>query len=168
MPGPIGGLRDRLIHESLYRLVRDALLDNLGWGAPGRAHLPLNVVRTPVDPHTDVPLNTMTVTPEDIAGEPYELGSHASVDTHPFWVDFYGENEDVAGQVIGDVREILRGKIAGRTAPVLDVYDFDLATPVVLFSCVLEDVRTHRAHEVTRAHEQHWRAVSVDVVDEVD
>lgn len=168
MTAPMGGYRDRLITESLFRLVRTSLLDVLGWNAPGRANRPLTVRSTPVGAAEEVPLNTLVVSAEDVAGENIEIGSHAAEDTHPHWVDFYAENDDVGAHLIGDVREILRGKLAGRSAPVLDVYDWDQATPPLLFSCLLERIRSDRAHGFTRAHEAHWYACEVDVVDEVD
>lgn len=167
MPGPMGGRRDRLIHENVFRLVRDSLND-LGWGDAGRAHRPLSVRITGVGPQEEVPLNTLVVSAEDTSGEGIELGSFASEDTRPFYVDFYAENDVIGAHCIGDVREILRGKLAGRVAPVLDVYDYDVDPPELLFSCLIDEVTTDRAHEYSRPHEAHWYSCAFIVLDEVD
>lgn len=165
---PIGGLRSRLIHESLHRLVR-TILEDLGWFAAGRSHLAINVVPEAVDAHREVPLNTLAISAEDTSSEDLELGSLLSADTTTYWIDFYAENEAVGTHLMGDVREALRGKHAtiGRTAPVLDVWDYNLATPVVVFACSIDNVVSDRGHGFTRAFERYWFALRLDVVDDV-
>ncbi len=167
MPAPAGGLRDRLIFTALYELVQE-ILDTMGWFDSGRQHAPINMVGEAVDVHDSIPVNTLSVSAESVDSEEAELGSLSEEQRHPYFVDFYSEDDSVGAALIGDVREGLKGKLAGRTGPVLDVWDDTLATPALAFTCVLENVVSDRAHEFTDAHRKHWYSVSLDVVDDVD
>lgn len=163
----IGGLRDRLIHDALYRLVEE-ILTTLGWMNPGRQHAPINLVPVAVDEHDEIPANTLTVSPEDVDGTDAEMGSLLEERRTGYWIDFYAEDDAVGKDLIGDLRDALKGKMAGRTGPVLDVFDTTLATPALAFSCVLEGIRTDRAHGFTEAHRRHWFELALEVVDDVD
>lgn len=163
----VGGLRARLIHDSAYEMIRAALSD-LGWFDSGRRHEPVTMVAKPVSNDDQVPFNTLTVSSTDVSDDPIEMGSTLSEDRWTFYVDFYGEDDLVARHIVHDIRDVVRGKLPsiGRAGPVLDVYDYRLATPVVLFRCELENVVVDRANTFTRPWQRHWWAVRFDVVDE--
>ncbi len=162
---PAGGLRDRLILRALYDLVEDILI-TLGWFDAGRQHLAINLIGRAVDDHEVIPLNTLAVSAENVDSEDAEIGSLLEVQQHPYFIDFYAEDDAVGASLIADVREGLKGKLAGRTGPVLDVFDTTLATPALAFSCILEDVTTDRAHGFTEEHRRHWYSCALVVVDE--
>ena len=164
-----GGKRDRLIRDAVATTIRDALTD-LGWFGTGRRHQPIVWRDEAVTEVTaEVPLNTITVASEDMSDVEAELGSLLSEDRWPFWVDFYAESEDVGKEVIGDVRDIMRGKhpTVGRDAPVVRVYNvFEDPVPLdPVFVLEVENVEIDRGRETTRPFEQFWFACSFDVVD---
>lgn len=167
MPTPAGGLRDRLIFTALFETVEE-IISTLGWLDSGRQHLPINLIGRAVDEHETVPLNTLAVSAEGVDGEDGEMGSLLEEQRHPYFVDFYAEDDAVGAHLIGDIREALKGKHAGRTGPVLHVFDSTLATPALAFSCVIENVVSDRAHGFTEEYRRHWYSVSLDIVDDVD
>ncbi len=162
------GRRDRLIQESAYRMIVDAL-GTIGWFDAGRNHQPILAQSAPVDEHVEIPVNTLTVVMEDSPSSDLQMGDNAQSFAHSFWVDFYAENDAVGRQLIGDVRYILQGlhSAAGRNFSVLDIYDYDQATPAVLFRCGIQDVVTDRGHDYTQAHRKFWFTCRFDVEDDV-
>lgn len=164
-----GGVRDRLIRDAVATVIK-AGLEELGWFDTGRQN---RVVRWRDEPVTgvdeEVPLNTITCSSEDMRPTEIEVGTLLTEDRWEFWVDFYGESEAVAKQVVGDVRDLLRGKhpSIGRTAPVIPVYDVTQepvpAEPV--FYLEVEDVETDRARNTSKPFEQFWFSVDFTVVD---
>lgn len=163
-----GGLRDRLIRDAVATVVKDGLT-TIGWFDEDRRHAPI-VWRD--DPVTDVdevvPLNTLSVVSEDMSDAEIELGTTLTEDRWEFWVDFYAESVDVGKQLIGDVRDILRGKdIAGRTAPIIAVFDVtqDPVPTEPAFYVEIENVETDRSRTATRPFEQFWFTCTFHVVD---
>lgn len=164
-----GGKRDRLIRDAVATVVRDGLTA-LGWFDSGRRHRPVVWRDEAVTTVTvEVPLNTISVVSEDLRGFEAELGSTLSEDRWSFWVDFYAESEDLGKEMIGDVRDILRGKhpTAGREAPTVAVYDVyqDPVPDDPAFVLEIENVEIDRGRDTTKPFEQFWFACSFDVVD---
>ena len=166
-----GGIRDRLIRDAVATTVRQALTD-LGWFGPGRAHLPLLWRDNPVtEIDVEVPLNTLAVFVDDMNADEIELGSMYSEERHDCWADFYTENADLGKHVIGDVRDILRGKhpSIGRTAPVIPVYDVtqDPVPAEPAFILEVDRVEAERVggRDTSRPFEQFWFVCSFQVVD---
>jgi hypothetical protein len=166
-----GGKRDRLIRDAVAGVVKDGI-DSLGWLSGTRKHLPINWRDEAItETDTVVPLNTITLVSDSERDEERELGTNATEDRWSFWVDFYAENEDIGREMIGDVRDILRGKYPsiGRTAPVVLVYDPLSDPPELLFGLEIENVEPDRPPRQTqRPFEQFWFTCSFDVVDERD
>lgn len=162
----VGGLRARLIHDSLYNMVKTGLTD-LGWFTAGREHLPLSTRSTAVQNDEEISLNTLVVSSEDTISKDDEMGSDMAEHRTTFYVDFYAENEVVGKHLIGDVRDILAGRMpsVGRSAPILPVYDYTQATPPVITTCELEDILVDRAHDFPKAFQKYWFACRVVVVD---
>jgi hypothetical protein len=163
-----GGLRDRLIEMAVRRVITEGL-QALGWFSEGRAHAPIHVVAEPVDTDREVPANTLAITPDPFSSELIEMGSELSEDRRFYYVDFFAENTGVGRHLIGDVRDLLRGKMpgAGRSRSNLPVWDPrtpDATTPA--FVADIEGVIVEEAREGTRAHQRHWFMCRFEVVDE--
>lgn len=163
----VGGLRARLIYDSFWHMLDDAL-SALGWYAMGTQHDPVALAPEPVDFNKDIPLNTVALAELTSRSEGAEMGSNLEDDTTTFYVDFFAEDDAMGKHLIGDVRDILRGKIhaIGRSAPMLVVRDWRQPDPKpVLFTCEFQDVVPDRAHNWPHPWQQHWFTCRVDLVD---
>lgn len=162
----VGGLRVRLINDSMFQLVLNGL-GALGWFDTGARHRPIVMIAEPVRWDEEVQLNTVAVTSTNTTDDELELGSNAAENRHTFYIDFYAEDDSIGRHLIHDVRDVLRGKFPSisRSRPILPVYDFTLATPVETFVCEIENVLVDRAHDFPRAWQRHWFTVRCDVVD---
>lgn len=167
MPNPVGGYRARIIQDSTHAMMRDAL-DALGWMDATPAHQAVNLVAEPVDSHEHVPFNTVAVYFANVGDTDLELGSNASEDRWFGVVDIYAEDEAIGRWLSHDVRDILRGKFPsiGRTQANVQVIDYDLATPVVVFVVDIENVAGDRALARGRAFEEFWWVVAFEAVDD--
>lgn len=169
-PTVVGGLRSRLIFDNLFYLIKDNLT-TIGWlnGDGSRRHQPVNLVVEAQDLTTEVPINTLSISDENVSSEPWEIGSQLTQDTRYYYVDLFAESDPVGKHLIGDVRDILAGKFAslGRTAPVLEVYDLrNNGQPnTLLFTCDLIDIRVDRAHGYREAWLRHWYSIQLALLD---
>lgn len=164
----VGGLRQRLIKDSLFYVLQDSLTQ-LGWfdGSRG-SHLPINFVPEPHENEDLIPLNTLTMAELDLREDLLEMGSATGVETTwILYVDFYAENNPLGREVINDVRDILAGRIPqiGRDDPSIDVYDYRQATPPKLFSVDLENIMVDRAEGFPKPYQKHWYTCRFDVLD---
>lgn len=173
---PTGGLRTRLIHESLLALAR-AILEGQGWFDAGRAHEPINIVPEAVPAHVTVPPNTLSIFFDTIDDDESECGSSATDDRYAVVIDFYAQpdvegrpsiGEAVGTDVIGDIRAGLLGQLPdlGRTVPIVEVLDYRNPTPDYLFYVTVEHMRRDRAHDFREAWRRFWFSLSFDLVDE--
>ncbi len=162
----VGGLRARLIRDSVFHAV-DTALANLGWyqASPNRAQVSFRAFPYAAD--VQVPPNTLALSDETDNSVPMELGSELTEFTWPMFIDVYGEDDAIALHLAGDVADILAGRMAsvGRGRPTIDVYDYTLATPVVIFSVEVVDVRKDRAHGFHQPWLRFWRSVTFHIVD---
>lgn len=157
MTAYVGGLRDRLIHDSLFNLVKSGL-EVTGW-MPGGVNAPLdypvNVVSGQMDWTQEIPWNTVSVAAYDTTDIPWEVGSDLRQNRLLYYIDVYGSNEAIGLQLSGDVRDIIRGKFSAlssfATPEVLWVWDYTLATPTQIFYCEVDTVRRDRP-VTTRVH----------------
>lgn len=161
-----GGIRYRLIHESLFRMLEDCL-DELGWfdNQPGRENV--RFIAEPLPVSEEIPLNTLALADFDLIEDEAELGSDYSTTTWTFYVDFYAADKSIGIHLINDVRDIMRGKMhaLGRTAPVLQVYDWTLATPSEIFWCDIQDVILDKPEIPSEAWLKNWYSCRFDLVD---
>lgn len=167
----IGGLRDRLIHDSIYHLVKDGLT-TLGWfpgGAQAPAQYPISVVAEQLDWNVEIPLNTISVAAYSTSDTEWELGSDLRQNSWSFYVDVFGANEALGLQLSGDVRDILRGKFSALsnfiTPETLNVLDYTLATPTLLFQCDVRNVNRDRAVQTTHRWGNYLFSISCVVLD---
>lgn len=162
----VGGLRARLIRDSLFHMLHDSL-SSLGWFSANRRHQPLIFTGTDIDRLTEVPLNTLVLSDDNLTEVDFELGSNGVESTWTYYVDFYAEDDSVGKHLIHDVRDILGGRMStiGRTHPVCPVYDYRQATPSLIFYVDLERIVVDRAHDFPKMWQKHWYACRFDVID---
>lgn len=167
----VGGLRDRLILDSIYYLVRNGL-ETLGWfpgGAQAPADHPVTVVAEQLDWNVEIPLNTISVAAYSTSDTEWELGSDLRQNAWAFYVDVFGANEPLGLQLSGDVRDILRGKFSALanyiTPETLQVLDYSLATPVPIFTCELRNVNRDRAVQTAHRWGNYLFSISCTVLD---
>lgn len=162
----VGGLRARLIRDSVYNAINNALAD-LGWFEASANRAPVTFRPAPCPLDEQVPPNTLALSDENNDAADLELGSALAEFTWSMFVDIYGEDDAVALHLAGDVADILAGRMpsVGRSRPVIDVYDYTLATPVVIFTVEVIEVHKDRAHGYPQPWLRFWRSVPFKVVD---
>lgn len=166
MSTPVGGLRARLIRESLFRMLHTAVTD-LGWFAPGRNHSPLTFNSDPITDLREIAPNSAALADFDTNDGEVELGSLLTDVTWRFYVDMYAESEALGLHFSRDIKDILQGRMSsiGRTRPDFGVTDFTAATPSVIFFCEIIGVRVDRPITASKDHDKFWYTVRFDVVD---
>lgn len=166
MTSLVGGLRVRMIRESLYQMVRDSL-DELGWFNPNRKHEPVSFPSEPADRDEQITLNTLSLSVEDASDVPTGLGESDVEERVLYYIDFYAENDAIGLEMAHDIRDILAGRHTGtsRTSSNLEVYDFREATPPVVGVVHIENVEVDRAHTFPKPWLKNWYQIGFDVVD---
>lgn len=161
-----GGLRVRLIKESVYNMINDAL-DDLGWFDSDRKHSPVQFLPSIVPDNEAVPLNTAALSNLDMYENDWEMGTMLAEHRWSLYVDFFGENDAVATHFIHDVKDIVGGRMpsVGRSKPIVVVYDYSVATPTEIFTCDIENVRVDRATVFERQFQRFWFSCRFDVLD---
>lgn len=167
MAEPQGGLRDRMVFESFAMMLKDSL-DQLGWFDDDRAHSPIHWRTSIVPESEEVPINTLAMSSEDSTHIDMEIGSGLSEDRMFVLTDFYAENDALGRHLMGDVRDVLRGKMpdVDRTDPVFTVYDLRDDPPTPLFVAEIEGVRLDRAHGFDTPFRRHWFSVLCQLIEE--
>lgn len=163
----VGGLRDRLLKDSLYAHVA-AALDALGWLDTSRRHRPINLIEKPE--HWDVAVAPNTVAVDFVGSdvEEWEVGSLLTSDIHVGHVEIYAETDSLGTHLAEDIRDWLRGRLQEPPVPMMfPIYDFRQgATPAVIGRMDIGDVSTVR--NVTVNDEiwlRHWFRVRCEIRD---
>jgi len=167
MANYVGGLRLRLIKESYFNMVKDALED-LGWFEEGRNHLPISVVPEQVDNSVEIKANIVGISTEDLDEEEAEIGSNLTKNSWEVYADILAEDEAIGIHLSGDIRDILSGKFAsiGRTRPNLEVKDLTPNNDETIFTCSLENIQLNRVRDWdTGSYNKYWWVVACIVVD---
>lgn len=161
-----GGTRYRLIYDSLYYMVSDALND-LGWFDEHPSRKTVNFVYEPVENLEEVQLNTLAIADSDMTDTPFEIGSNLGEIDWTIYIDFYAENKSIGIDLVNDIRDILKGRMPniGRTHPVLEVLDYRLATPTEAFHCYVEEVVIDKAIGFEDPYRRHWYTVRLVLQD---
>lgn len=164
-----GGLRARLIHDNIFRLVKDGLGD-LGWLDNNRDHKPFALHYQQVDNDEKVEPNIVCVTVEDVTEDLIEMGSDLSDHYWNYYIDLYVENDVIGLHVGTDIKDILKGRLnqsVDVVGPNVTVYDLSLssATPVPIFHVEIQDVDINKSRFFHRAFQKYTWVISFRVVD---
>lgn len=173
MSAYVGGVRDRLIFDSVYAEIRDAL-DGLGWfddpvdsqGDPLRR--PFRLQPEGFGDDGPVTPNVAGVTFSTYDGDDeMEMGSMLTENRLVFYVDVYAENDDVGRHLAGDLRDLLRGRMPsiGRGRPYVDVLDYNQATPTTVFTVEIANVSSDHPVGAGVEHRKHWWVLRFEIVD---
>lgn len=163
---PVGGLRNRLIKESFYRMLR-AALDDLGWLDTDEWFDPVTVRSTFVDDEEEIVPNVVALADDDQLSAELEMGSNLTEFRLPYFIDVYAQSAAVGQHLATDIRDILQGRFPsiGRNASNFTVMNYAQATPTDLFTCDIEEIEVNRAHNFTKEYEKYWYAIYCEIVD---
>lgn len=161
MTDVVGGLRARLIHDSLSDVITYGL-GAQGWFDTGRAHQPIKVLH---GPHTwDVPVdyNALVIITQTVDNDEIEVGSNLTLDSSTHTVELYAESDSLGLELANDIRDVLRGRLPGTHLGSLPILDFRQATPIPLGYAVVDDVRVQRVvDQVPEAWARHVFTVRI-------
>lgn len=162
----VGGLRDRLILDNMYFLVREGLTA-LGWFGSGRDHQPITLTVDQVDDDTELLPNIIAITIEDVNPDDLEMGSNYREYLWQAWVDVYAEDTPVGKHLAGDIRAILEGKLPsiGRVGEDIPIMNYDLATPVEIFTVEIRDVAQGRQRAYVKPFQRFWWTIGFSIFD---
>lgn len=156
-----GGLRDRMVLESLRKNIVDHL-DSLGWSDPNRYHDAIDYVDGFPEINDDVSLNTIAFSADRSSGFDLEMGSLAEEHGLSYFVDMFMEGDAVGWHISGDVYAFLK---KNRKLP---VWDFAQVTDPIDFYVDVEEVERTKPTRVTQAYQKHWFTVAFLVSDTRD
>lgn len=161
-----GGLRHRLIRDSVYKYVVNGLT-TLGWFNDEPWHLAITVRPDAVSDNEEIVLNVLALADEGILSIDQELGSYFAEHRWNVYWDFYAESETIGLAVIHDIRDILDGRYPsiGITQAQCPVLDFTQATPSQIFTVDFEDVQVDRAHGFPKEWQRVWFSCNFTIVD---
>ncbi len=149
----VGGLRDRMLHESLSNHIQGELT-TLGWFDGGRDHTPITLIQGFPNDTDDVVLNTMAFSVEEASGEDLEMGNNSETHQTMFFVDMFMEDDSVGWHLSGDVYAFLKEN------PHLDVFDYGTGGNPVDFKVELMEVDRRKPTRAVNAWQRHWFTVS--------
>lgn len=156
-----------MIRDSYRNMVVEGLT-SLGWFDANRRHLPFAVTDRPQKWDDPIRFNSLVISLEDRIDAEAELGSNLTVDTWTSYVDFYAESDDLGLQVMGDVCDILRGKMPsiGRTQPSFEAFDYREDPPEMFTTIQVQNILEDRARNFPNEWQSHWFVVRADLEDE--
>lgn len=164
----VGGLRARLIRESLFHKL-DTALTSLGWFDPTRPHSPITFVQKKYNQSEPILINSIGLSDESTSDDAeVELGSNLSEDRWTMYVDFFAESDAIGLHLIRDVRDVLLGKMPSISCgdPSFDVFNYTQATPSIIFRCQIENIMIDRPDTFLHPWLEHWYACQFVVVDQ--
>jgi len=166
----VGGLRSRLVKESVYSLIYDGL-DELGWFDTNREHEPVEMIPRPLDWNEEARPNLIALSEEDVDELEMELGSNLSEFYWDFYIDVYAEDGSIGMHLAGDIKDILQGRFTSiiSVGPVIPVIDYTqtAATPIELFNVNVEEVSMSKVRrDAPKAFQRNWWVIYFKVVDE--
>lgn len=166
-----GGKRDRMVWMSVWTMLRDGL-DQLGWltdpVAAGYPRQPVTIPWGGIPDGEPIRPNAISVMPEDIDYVNMETGSDLQSGNRFFVVDIYAEDHAVGVNLRGDLSAMLRGNYPsiGRDRSVVEVYDYDMATPGLIAVMDIVNVSDDRAQSAKQPWERFWYSILFTVEDE--
>lgn len=166
MTTPVGGLRHRLIRDSLFHMVHDSL-NALHWFDTGRPYAPITFRYGTYNHQESIDVNTLALADETHSDVDIELGTLLSEHRWVCYLDFFGDSDALALHIIGDVKDILEGRFPsiGRGTPNFIAYDYTHATPPPFATIEIEGCVIDRAREFHKPWEEHWYSCQFQLVD---
>ena len=155
-----GGLRDRMIHESVLQAIK-ADLTTRGWFDDGRHHDPSVLIDEYPEDEDRVEINTIAISMGDGDGLLVEMGSPMENHEQAMFVDIYAESDSLGRHIQGDIYEFLR------KSEKIQVYDYRETVPTEEFWAHIEeeDVVKRRGGTVNQAWKKHWYVIAFTVTD---
>lgn len=165
----VGGLRSRLVYDSVWNMINDALT-SIGWFDAGREHEDLTFLPEPVDPDEEVKLNTVVLTAEDAGTFDIEVGSQFADHNRTFYVDIYAENYSLGEHLAFDLRDIIEGRWPshGRDYPGTHIYDYTQGTPPTIGFLEFDFVTVDRAiqsGQFVKPWQKYWWSIAFTATD---
>lgn len=139
----VGGLRVRLLRDSLHSLIDDSLRD-FGWYDTDRSHRTVVFLASPLPWNVPVEPNTIALELEDSASAEVELGSGLTMETITAYVDIYAQNDSFGVDISNDIRDVLRGRLGPLSQGAVPIYDYRQATPPVIGHMIVDNVSAVR------------------------
>lgn len=162
----VGGLRMRLLHDSLHALVVEGLTE-LGWLDAGRTHDPIRILTQPT--RWDVPIkpNIVAIDHESVDTTEFEVGSLLTEDTVISYVEIYAESDSLGMDLSNDIRDMLRGRLTMATIHgTFPIYDFRHATPTTIGHATVATVNSLRNAAISEENwVRHWFRVRAEILD---
>ena len=166
MTAVVGGLRARLLRDSLIYVVRNGL-SLAGWMDEDRYHLPLQFLQGPH--HWEIPttFNTLVFTSQGVETEEAELGSNLTTDTAIITIDLYAQSDSLGVEVTNDARDLLRGRLpGGAERSMVPILDFRQPTPATIGYAQVDHVGVQRSiNQVVEEWARHVFTVTVRLKD---
>jgi hypothetical protein len=161
----VGGLRARLLHDSLFAVIEDGL-DILGWLDPDRSHRPIRFQAEPPSWNQPVEPNVIALQVASVDTDEVEVGSWLTTDTAVVYVNVYAESDSFGLDISNDLRDLLRGRLPSDGTGTFAIYDYRNATPPVVGHFSVRDVSALRNLSVTEdAWTRHWFRVRCEIQD---
>lgn len=161
----VGGLRARLLQDSLFAVVEGAL-DVLGWLDLERSHRPLRLQSEPPAWTQPVEPNTVTVQMASVDTDEVEVGSWLTTDTIVAYVNVYAENDAFGVDLTNDLRDVFRGRLPVPGTGSFPIYDYRQATPPVVGYFAITETSALRNLSVSQeVWMRHWFRVRCVVRD---
>jgi hypothetical protein len=161
-----GGLRDRLLKDSFFAQVQQAL-DVLGWFETGRSHKLVTLLDQPN--HWDVPCEPNTIAVNFLGSEisEWEVGSLLTSDIHVGIIEIFAENDSLGTHLSNDLRDWLRGRLQAATGLTFPIYDYQQgATPPIIGYMDVNNVSALRNVTVNeQVWMRHWFRVRCEIRD---
>jgi hypothetical protein len=168
-PGPppplVGGLRARLLRDSCI-LALETGLDELGWFDNGRRHRSITFAKEPLRYDEPVEPNLIGLSLGDLSETDIEVGSSLVTASWALAVDVFAEDESLGQHLWGDIRDLLRGRLASRVRSTVPIMDLRQATPSqVGYAEVVDVIATRQWAMVEAPWQRTWFRVEATVED---
>lgn len=165
MTDVVGGLRTRLVYDSIFNALNDGLTA-LGWFDAGRNHLPVTFHSEPIESDVEVQLNTVAFAEGPMFDRDREMGSNMSSAEYAFYIDVYAESGPVGRALANDLRDLIKGRHGGRTTSTFTIWDYREDPPVELGWVDVERVNIYKEDAPTRPWQRFWYTIRFDITDD--
>lgn len=161
----VGGLRARLLTDSLFALVEDGL-EILGWLDVDRSHRPVRLQAEPPPRNEPIEPNLVAIQIASIVNEEIEVGSWLTTDTATAYVNVYAESDSFGVDISNDLRDLLRGRLPSDGTGTFPIFDYRQATPPIIGYFNVRDVGALRNVSVSEdSWMRHWFRVRCELED---